>query len=121
MITFVRRLGGKYILADASYRFQESWLGFCFHYHCAVHPAYNKWPHYHGFEVVFVSLYIILSHFDHYADCSGSIEHIKYLPGILCQMCELPFMPFMGQRQLTNFFFDDCENVCISSYFHHEI
>ena len=47
----------------------------------------DNWVHYDGLKVVFIYLYITLSHYDLNADLSEGTALIKVLAGIFCQVC----------------------------------
>ena len=75
----------------------------------------------------------ILSHYHHYADLTKRIQYIKplykyKLPSMCLKLClfsQLSFMQHMelcfsgGCFRFKRFSFDDCENICISAYYHH--
>ena len=84
-----------------------------------------------GPMVVFVCLHFTLPHYLHYEDVSEGIELLKYLSGAFCRVCVskiksiLPiiFYTIYGAVciQLTHFSYKDCQNMCISYYYHHQI
>ena len=68
----------------------------------------------------------------HYAGVSWYFEHLKYLLGTFCwaelvfkikSILSITFHTICGAVcfKLTHFSYDDCENMCTSSYNHHQI
>ena len=81
--------------------------------------------------VVYGHLHNTLPHYHHYADLSEGIELLKHLSDIFFRECvskirsvfSIIFHAIYGAVciQLTHFFYDDCENICTRSYYHHQI
>ena len=90
------------------------------------------WEH-DDLMVLFNCLHFTLSHYHHYADLIKRIQYIKplykyELPSMCLKLClfsQLSFMQHMefcfsgGCFRFKRFSFDDCENICISAYYHH--
>ena len=82
--------------------------------------------------VVFIYLHITWPHYHHHADLSEGIELLKCLSGSFCLECVSRIKSILSIIfhaiyvavciQLTQFFYDDCENMCTLSYYHqHQI
>ena len=77
--------------------------------------------------VVFFCLHITLPHYHHHADLSEGFELLKCLSNTICLECvskiksilSIIFHAIYG-AVFTHFFYDDCGNVCTSSYYHHQ-
>ena len=108
-----------------SYISQESW-GFCLLLLCSFMMCASNQIHY-DLMVVFVCLPKALPHYD----ISEGIELLKCLSGAFCLECmskmksvlSVIFHAIYGavRIQLTRFSYDDCENMCTWSYYHHQI
>ena len=76
-------------------------------------------------------LHITLPHYHHYADLHEGIELLKCLSDIFCLQCVSKIMSALSiifhaiygdvYIRLTHFSYDDCENTCTWSYYHHQI
>ena len=72
-----------------------------------------------------------LPHYHHYANLSEGIELLKCLTDVSCLECVskirsvlsiIPHAIYVAVCiQRTHFSYDDCENICIWSYYHHQI
>ena len=101
--------------------------GFSVFYYCAVlccvqiiEYSMTRWSYF--------CLHTTIPHYHHYVNLSESIELLKCLLGLFCLECvskikSIIFHAIHGavRIQLTHFSYDDCENTCILSYYHHQI
>ena len=81
--------------------------------------------------VVLVCLHITLPHYHHYANLSEGMKLLQFLSGMFClewvskikSILSIIFHAIYGavRIQLTYFYYDDCENTCTLSYWHHQI
>ena len=79
-------------------------------------------PVHYGLMVVYSSLTITLPHYHHYADLSKGIEGIECVSKIRSVLSTNFHAIYRAVCiQLTHFYFDDCENTCTWSYYHHQI
>ena len=84
-------------------------------------------PIHYDLMVVFICLHIALPHYD----LSEGIELLKCLSGTFCLKCvskinwnlSIIFHEICGAVciQFTHFSYDNCENICTLSYYHHQI
>ena len=80
-------------------------------------------------KIVFVSLYITLSHYHHCVNLSESIDLTKCLSDIFCRVCKIRHILSVIHYtirgavcfQFTHFPCDDWENIYTLSYYHHQI
>ena len=97
---------------------------------CSLMMCANNQVH-SGLVVVFVCLYITLSHYHHYTDLSEGILLLKCLSVIFGLECvskiksilSIMFHAIYGAVciQLTHFSYNECQNTCTLSYYHHQI
>ena len=74
-------------------------------------------------------MHFTLPHYHHFADASVGIELLKYLSGSFCRVSKIKSILSILfhsihaalSSQLTHFSYDDCENMCTLSHFHHQI
>ena len=95
---------------------------------CSLIMCANNQVHY-GLMVLYGYLHITLPHY--HADLSESIELLKYLSDIFCLKCVSMIRSVLSIIvhaiygavciQLTHFPYDDCENTCTWSYYHHHV
>ena len=81
--------------------------------------------------VLYVCLHITLPHYHHYADLSESNELLKCLSGSFSLECVSKIKSILStffhaiyravRLRLTQFSYDDCENMCTLSSYHHQI
>ena len=103
----------------------RSVLGFLL---CTLVMCANNWIHFSP-VVVFVWMHFTLPHYHHFADASEGIELLKYLSGSFCRVSKIKsILSILFHSihaalsiQLTHFSYDDCENMCTLSHFHHQI
>ena len=84
-----------------------------------------------GLQIVFVCLYITPSHYHHCANLSEDMELIKFLSDIYFVECVSKIKYILSVihyticgtvfTQFTHFLCDDWANICILSYYHHQI
>ena len=97
---------------------------------CSFMLCSNNRIHY-GSTVVFDCLHFTPPHYHHYADVSEGIGLLKYLSGTLCRVCVSTVESFLSitfhaiygavHIQLSQFSYDDCENMRTLSHYHNEI
>ena len=89
----------------------------------------NNRVHY-DLMVEYSSLHSTLPHYNHYADLFEGIELLNacqiYFVSSVSKIKSVPSITFRAiygtvHIQLTHFCYDDCENTCIWSYYHHQI
>ena len=101
-----------------------------FYYYTVLWCVPNNRVHY-DLKVVFVCLHTKLPYYYHYTDLTESIEFRNCLLGTLCIKCVFKIKSIhslivhaiyeAAHIQLTHFSYNDCENTCTLSYYHHQI
>ena len=82
-----------------------------------------------GPMVLFTCSHTTLLHYHHYEDVSEDTEPLKCLSGTFCLACVSKIKSILSiifyliywavSIQLAHFSYDDCENTCTLSYYHH--